>query len=547
MTVDDPNLPQSFVRSLISGHVDLFPLDPFPRLHQGRVRQVEELLLKIRRDERRDSGVASLKHWGIVGQSRRWPVPLLTRVIRQIGATDPSAALCAIAHLALGTELVRTWGSEQQIRELEQDPSTVLAFALTEASPGSDVSRIQCYAEPAGDGFLLSGTKHWVTNAREATHFVVFARTAAPRAGDKPKLTAFLVQRGPGVEIQPVRSDVLPGAGVSEVVFRQVRLSHRQVLGQVGKGFRLVMQGLSEARLYVAAAVLGASIRAVNDTVARLKERRAFGRSIGRFPSVQSSVATMLSEVLALESLVHGVAGMCEEKCDVDPVERAVVRLAASRAAARVLDAARELHGAAAFVGDTSVARHWADTRALTLLDGSDHALHSYIVLEGTRKVRHRFSVMKRGLDPLVRMDAVASHFFDKAAARLRRAASSDVPSMAIDDLHRLAGRLSEEVDRAIREQGDEFVERQHTHRRLAVVTAELSAWVALAARVREERNRRGEVGSRRMADVGEVWVTQARSRIEEQLRKLRENDDAQRDRVAHLAYGDEGYPFDVY
>lgn len=547
MSVDDPDLPHSFVRSLLSGHVDLSPLQPYPRLAQGRVRQVEELIAKIRRDERRESGVESLKEWGLLGAPHRWSASLLARVIRQAGATDPSAALCAIAHVALGTQLVHRWGSEEQVRMVEQDPSTVLAFALTEASPGSDVSRVQTYAEPDGKGFLLSGTKHWVTNAKDATHFIVVARTVVPRAGDKPKLTAFLVPLGPGVEVVPVRAQVLPGAGVSEVRFSEVRLGSGQVLGQVGKGFRVVMQGLAEARLHVAAAALGACIRAVNDTIARLKERRAFGRSIARFPSVQSSVATMISEVLALESLVHAVSGLCEQAFQVDPVERAVVRLAASRASTRVLDAARELHGASAFVGDTSVANHWADTRALTLLDGSDHALQSYIVLEGTRKIRHRFSVMAGGGDPLLRLDAAASHLYDKASARLRRVTGAKAPELALDHLHGLTARLSEEVDRAIRRHGREFVEKQHTHRRLAVVTAELAAWLAVAARVLDERERRGEVGARRMSGVAEVFITQAKGRIEEQLGKLLRNDDSERDRVAHLAYGDEGYPFDIF
>ena len=88
---------------------------------------------------------------------------------------------------------------------------------------------------------------------------------------------------------------------------------------------------------------------------------------------------------------------------------------------------------------------------------------------------------------------------------------------------------------------------KQHPHRRLAVVTAELAAWLAVAARVLDERERRGEVGARRMSGVAEVFITQAKGRIEEQLGKLLRNDDSERDRVAHLAYGDEGYPFDIF
>src|SRR5690606_33160382 len=125
------------------------------------------------------------------------------------------------------------------------------------------------------------------------------------------------------------------------------------VLGLVGKGFRVVMRGLSEARLQVGAAALGACIRAFDETIEPLNQRRAFGRKVGHFPSVQDRVATMLADILALESLVHGSAGASAARPEPDPVERAVVRLAASRTSARVLDTARELQGAAAFAGDS--------------------------------------------------------------------------------------------------------------------------------------------------------------------------------------------------
>jgi alkylation response protein AidB-like acyl-CoA dehydrogenase len=546
MSIDDQPLPRSYVRSLLCGQVDLDLYRPFPRLSHGRVKQVEDLLDSIRKDGPHDSGIASLRAWKLLGQAESWPNLLLSRVIRQVGATHPSAALSAISHICLGTRLIQVWGTEAQVRLLEHAEDLVLAFALTEASPGSDVSRIQTYAEPQGDGYCLSGVKHWVTNGRDATHFIVLARTIAPRAGDKPKLTAFLVPRSENIEVIPVASDVLGGAGVSEIRFRNVQLSKDDVLGKVGKGFRVVMHGLSEARLQVGAALSGASIHTMNSTIERLKARRAFGREIARFPSVQSTVAVMMAETLATESLVYAVAGPIDRPLDLDPVERAVVRLAASRSAARVLDAARELHGAAAFSGNMSAFRHWADTRALSLLDGSDHALQSYIVLEGTRKVRDRLQTMAHGHGPLVRMDAAASHLIDKASARMHRVKTSAQEGLELDKLHDLAGSLSRAVDRAIVKHGVEFVEKQHVHRRLAVASADLSAWGALSARVANERELMGEVGSRRMVDVAQVWVTAAERRIRAELRRVEDNDDPLRDEVARRAYGDDGYPFDI-
>ena len=537
----------SFVRSLLAGRVELGSLDPFPSLSHGRASQIEELLALIRRDTGQQIGIPRLREWDFLEKAVEWPAPLLVRVIRQVGATDVSAALSAIAHLSLGVRLLRTFGSESQSREVETSPSPLLAFALTEASPGSDVSRIQTYAEPQGDGYLLNGTKHWVTNAMFATHFIVLARTTEARAADKPKLTAFLIKKCPGIRITPVSSDVLPGSGVGEVTFQDVRVESSAIVGNLGKGFRVVMSGLSEARLLVSAAVLGASVRAYNDTLARVSERRAFGRSVGKFPSVQYRVADMLADLLAMESLVHAAAGREETRGTVDPVERAIVRLAISRGSARVLDRARELHGAAAFAGNVSASRHWADTRALTLLDGSDLALESYIVLEGTREIRQRYVRMSEASDVLTRLDAASSMFVDKAKARLKKVSSREILGISFEELQARTIELGSSVDQAVRRYGTELVEHQHLHSRLASIAAELATWTALAARVHTEIDQRGGVGAHRMTEVAEIWVSRAQSRIGGLFHRLTDNDDASRDQVAALAYSDLTYPFDIF
>src|SRR5690606_41705684 len=96
------------------------------------------------------------------------------------------------------------------------------------------VSRIQSHAEPISGGFRLNGTKHWVTNGMWATHFIVVARTAEPRPSNKPRLTAFIVKAGPGVSVERVASDVLPGAGVAEVRFKEDVLTEKDVL-EIGR------------------------------------------------------------------------------------------------------------------------------------------------------------------------------------------------------------------------------------------------------------------------------------------------------------------------
>jgi len=537
----------SFVRSLLEGRLDLEPITPYPSLSHGRVRQIEDLLREIRQDSTPRPASESLRAWELLQRPIEWPTPLLSRVIRQVGATDTSSALSATAHLALGARLVRAWGSEAQSRALLDSKPVFCAFALTEEAPGSDISHIQTYAEPTDDGFVISGTKHWVTNATSATHFVVVARTAPPRAADKPKLTTFFIRNGPGIEITPVPSEVLPGAGVGRVQFNRVHVKHSDVLGSVGKGFRVVMSGLSEARLLVASAVLGACIRVYNDTIARLNARRAFGRPVARFPSVQGRIAGMLAEIVAMESLVHACAGVSDIGQPVDPVERAVVRLAVSRGAARVFSAARELHGAAAFAGTASASRHWANAQALTLLDGSDMALESYILLEGTRELRHRLATFAHAPDMIARVDAGASLLLDRAKERIRKATAQEVPHVDYRELGEKVSHLGHCVRQAVEKHGADLVEKQHVHSRLASATSELATWTALCARLKTEIETSGEVGAHRMSAVAEIWTRSAGSRLRSLFEDMESNDDVQKDGVANLAYSDESYPFDVF
>lgn len=128
----------SFIRGLLNGRVDLTPLEPFPSLSSGRVQQIDDLLAQLRLDDDAVSGIERLRRWELLSRPIDWPAPLLARVLRQVGAVDSSAALSAIVHLALGVRLIRAFGNEQQFTDFFQAPNALCAFALTEASPGTD-------------------------------------------------------------------------------------------------------------------------------------------------------------------------------------------------------------------------------------------------------------------------------------------------------------------------------------------------------------------------------------------------------------------------
>jgi acyl-CoA dehydrogenase family protein 9 len=537
---------------LFSGRFERADVTPFPLIGAGRFQQLEPVFARMRRYEGSfERADEVLRQLGLLEPISARFLPGRARLVQQLAGLDPSAAVSLVVHDALGVRAIERFGNDAQAENLRAQRSAICAFALTEASPGSDVAQVQTYAEPQPDGsYRLDGTKSWVTNALFATHFVVIARTVPPYAGDKPRLTAFLVPRSSGVEVTKVESEALVGAGVGEVTFRGVTLPSTAVIGEPGKGFRVVMGALSEARLFIGSAVLGVCIQALNDTIERLRQRRAFGRSVGQFPSVRERISRMLSECLAAESLVYLCVNIAEKTGSIDSVESGVVRLAVARSAARVLDAARELHGAAAFVAASGAVRKWADGRALCLLDGSDFALESYVILEGTRVARQRAERLAEAIqNPLSRLDVFGEMAIDGVKKRLDRLSTANDPTLArlTVGLNRRTDELGRAVQTQIRRYGRDIIEMQHVQRRLASAATDLATWAAVVSRAERERTDNGDLGSRRMIDLAELWSHAADARIARALTELEQNDDVMRDRAATRGYTDGAYPFDIF
>lgn len=533
---------RTLFRDLFLGRLRVSGAEVYPLIAPVELAELEPTFAELRKADDH-GGILRLQNLDLLRLRKPMSLTIETRLVEQLGASDPSTALSFIAHHALGRKLVEAYGTAESRSSL--DEGAVLAFAMTEASPGSDASQVQTYAQAEGDGFRIFGRKHWVTNGLYATHFVVVARTTQSQPGNKPRLTAFLVPSSAEVSREPVRSDVLPASGVAEITFNGAFVRRSSVLGEFGKGFRAVMSGLSEARLLLSAAITGASIRAYSDTIHRLNQRRAFGRPVGNFPSVQERIAVLLSETFALQSLVHLVAGLGDQGGSADPLERGLARLAASRISARVLDATRELHGAAAFSGDVAQSRRWADTRALALLDGSDLALESFVVLEATREYRKAGS--HAALPPLpTPLPEGPRGVVERLWSSRHTPPNEGAPGCRLRALESLTRELGSQVRHQFSSHGAEFVEHQHAHRRIANAALELAVWVAVLIRVQTEVHRVSVVGAQRMIDAANLFTGGAEERVRRQFEHLSRNEDDLRDRIARRAYTDGIYPFDV-
>ncbi|HEU5480874.1 MAG TPA: acyl-CoA dehydrogenase family protein, partial [Candidatus Tumulicola sp.] len=216
------------------------------------------------------------------------------RAVQEIAGLVLGIGITVAAHHSLALRALLLFGTDAQkaryVPRLAHGES-IAAFALAEPGAGSDAAGIQTIARTvthtssaastarAASGYSLDGAKGWTTNGGFADLFTVFARTSAPDEGAKPKITAFLVERGRGVTSGPNQSKLgVRGASTTLVRFDGVHVPAENVLGEIGRGFRVAMQSLDHGRLDLSSASVGVCQRAIKLTLDRCRQRRAFGR-----------------------------------------------------------------------------------------------------------------------------------------------------------------------------------------------------------------------------------------------------------------------------
>src|SRR5881296_859410 len=209
--------------------------------------------------------------------------------VKEISRVDASFGVFIDVQNTLVNNAIMRWATDDQKREylprLAKD--LVGAYALSEAGSGSDAFALACRASNKGDHFLLNGRKLWITNAAEANLFIVFAN-ADPEQGYKG-ITAFLVERDfPGFAVGKKEDKLgIRASSTCELILEDCRVPKANILGEVGKGYKVAIETLNEGRIGIGAQMLGVARGALEHAVAYSKERRQFGKPIAEFQAIQ--------------------------------------------------------------------------------------------------------------------------------------------------------------------------------------------------------------------------------------------------------------------
>jgi short-chain 2-methylacyl-CoA dehydrogenase len=294
--------------------------------------------------------------------------------VEMLSSVDPSAGVIVDVQNTIVNNAILRWGTDDQKRRylpgLATD--TVGSYALSEPGSGSDAFAMATRAEDRGDHFILNGQKLWITNAAEAGLFVLFAN-ANPPAGYRG-ITAFLIEREfSGFRVGKKEDKLgIRASSTCELILDNCRVPRENVLGEVGKGYKVAIETLNEGRIAIGAQMLGLAEGALEHALAYAKQRKQFGRAIAEFQGVQFDLARMATDIEAARLLVYNAARLKDSGAQF-VAEAAMAKYFASLVAERTASRAVEIHGGVGFTKDYPVEKLYRDAKIGTIYEGTSN------------------------------------------------------------------------------------------------------------------------------------------------------------------------------
>jgi alkylation response protein AidB-like acyl-CoA dehydrogenase len=296
--------------------------------------------------------------------------------VEALSRVDPSIGVLVDVQNTLVINALRRWGSD----ELKQRylpklaTGTVGAYALSEAGSGSDAFAMSTRAidHPASGEWSLTGRKLWITNAHEAGLFIVFATVDA--AAGYHGVTAFIVERESAGLTVGRKEDKLGirASSTCEILLDDCRLPRSQVLGEVGKGYKVAIETLNEGRIGIGAQMIGLARGALDHAIAYTRERKQFGTAIADFQSVQHQIARAATELEAARLMVYNAARL-RDAGEPFLTQAAMCKLFSSEVAERVTSLAVNLYGGYGFVKDYPVEKLFRDAKIGQIYEGTSN------------------------------------------------------------------------------------------------------------------------------------------------------------------------------
>jgi butyryl-CoA dehydrogenase/short/branched chain acyl-CoA dehydrogenase len=294
--------------------------------------------------------------------------------VEELSRVDASAGVIVDVQNTLVNNAIVRWGNEGQKKKYcaRLSADTVGAYALSEAGSGSDAFALATRGEDKGDHFALNGRKLWITNGAEAGLFIVFANVA-PDKGYRG-ITAFLVERDfPGFSVGKKENKLgIRASSTCELILEDCVVRKENVLGEIGKGYKIAIETLNEGRIGIGAQMVGVSQGALECGISYSKERHQFSKSIASFQGLQFQIAQVATELEAARLMVYNCARLKDAGEDFVK-QAAMTKLFTSQVAERVTSQVVELYGGYGYTKDYPAEKYYRDAKIGKIYEGTSN------------------------------------------------------------------------------------------------------------------------------------------------------------------------------
>ncbi|MFQ5603305.1 MAG: acyl-CoA dehydrogenase family protein [bacterium] len=567
----------SFSKCLFAGSIEQRLIFPFPKIDEEEASNLKLILDSIRQfakdhidsaaidrqEEIPKEVIEGLAELGLFGMSipeeyggYGFSATAYNRVFEEISGLDASLAVTLGGHQSIGLKALLLHGSEEQKKKYLPKLASgewLAAFALTEPGAGSDAAGIQSTAIlDAADGhYTLNGNKIWITNGGLADFFTVFAKTPVGETGEK-KITAFIVTRdmegfSSGKEEEKLG---IHGSSTTEINFDNVKVPVENVIGPVGKGFKVAMEVLNSGRLGLAAGSVGGMKKLIAMSVDYAKNRKQFNTAIADFEMIQDKISSMVVETFAVESMVYLTTGLID-RGDVDySVESAICKLYASEALWRTVNEAMQIAGGLGYSKEYPYERALRDSRINLIFEGTNEVLRLFVALAGMQEHGEYLKRVGKALqNPLNELGVLT----DYAIHRIKDRVSTERLSEVHEALSEEAGKFEEyakelhlSVEKVLARYRKEIIHQEFILHRLADMSMELFAMAAVISRVDALLKEKGPDKTGRELTIARTFCEQAWRKIRRNARQIDNNIDPWRKEIAVSTYETNGYVLDL-
>jgi acyl-CoA dehydrogenase family protein 9 len=553
----------SFMRSLCMGQIEEDVILPFPTIPSAEretlrdvVSSLEQLLKPHETDFRHwdrqgefpPEFVEELKSFGLFSfvipeqhGGLAFGSSAYSRALQEVAKYDASVAVTVGAHSSIGMRGLLLFGTDEQKARYMPKLATgelVAAFCLTEPGAGSDAASIKTSAVKDGDEWILNGNKLWITNGGIAEFFTVFAKT--DEAAERGKMSAFLVTRDMGGVTSGPHEDKmgLRASSTTTVHFDNVRVSNANLLGEVGKGFKIAMTILNSGRTGLGGGSVGGMKKLIALSAKQAKERVQFGKPISDFGLIKQKVGQMVVDCYASEAVVSMVAGLNDGGYQDYAVEAAISKVFASEALGRTADEALQIAGGNGYMCEYPYERVVRDSRINRIFEGTNDILRLFIALNAMNDAGQNLRELSKSLegvftDPMKGFGVVSEYTlrrvsmatgYNRHGTTFTKLDPSLKPTASIfEDGTR---DLATASDRILRKHGRAIIDKQFATRRLADIMIDLFVLASVISRVDSSIRQGGADSAKKELEIVTVFARQAERRIKTNMAEIDDNVD---------------------